>query len=1288
MSIQTNYEGAPTQQKTRLSPGETHCELTVGSMNLKGFCDPLKQQEFLHIISATSVDVCLVQELKLTPLQVSSFNEFSTEFELVVPLLKPDLIRYDTGFLVRRGVSFELIMPHTSYLLFIKVKSLTKGDNPIVIGNVHGPNATKATWWTEACNEYTTVAETTAIHLLGGDFNLTLVIEDRSPQVELESGHNQLRQLLALHALEDIYDSKYPDMREFTHTQVNHDGTTSLGRIDRMYGTSAITDWTRNWATINTKISDHYLIVCSINSRSTTPKTKASPRLGVGSLQVPAVDSKISEIIATATSWSEVITNISKSIPMLNELGAKKLYSKVKGLLNKRHKIKQGNNCTAEIDEKIATLYHESHYLAAKTEKLLRARLGIAYLTLRPPSGVMKSKGSQAISELAGEDKIVHSTPKEMGVIAHAFYQDLYKKQEPSAIDMEEAIRVLKLEKDPLRLDIIQEEALTKSSAAFTSNELTFAISSLKNGKSPGPDGIPNEFFKQFKGKIQKLLLEEFNAVLNGTRTLGGADMGTIVLLFKKGDAKSLSNYRPITLLNTTYKLFTAMLAKRLSRAVAPLIHKSQHAFLPGRNIFDAIYEAQTFLKEAESMHLAEAALLMLDQAKAYDKTSQTFMYKVLEVLRLPAQTVNCIRNLYRGFQAKINLNGVLSPCVSVEQGVKQGDPLSCILFVCIMETLGSLVRHATKRDDAITLFADDASINVSCLRTDWPKLQAPLKSFCAATMAVFNEGKTEVLLLGNKRADYPADLPEPAVRGQSVRCLGAPIGIDLNYEQIAREKLDKLLVDAKKINLTNLTVRERRHTMQIWVYSKLVFLMGCYAFPKTLLSDFDAAIHALTFKGRTTPWATLEALTLSPLDGGLGGTNARQIMDLAHYRIAGGLVNLHERPQKNWEQRLVSIWIKESLNRSRSTSALHSDALPQGRIEALLVNPFLQDITDVGILKGAWPPLFSAVLQTWRNSEVELDLSVKFNKRALPIAYSIFLPQGSRTPAWQSVNIMYTRSNVVSWGDLADASQPTYTGHLLGTSEQGVLRKVTTFMDLTPVSKATLLAASTEQPEGYMPSWIGLAVKVTIKKVRGNGYNNEKIMPLLPHANRRYALARSQGTPMISPNWGKFWRLRHEEPLMEFLYRLVHNKLRVGTRMPLAVDNQCPSCGGIESRDHLLFHCPTTQPFCQKVRDWSNTQVREGIMSVRTPLLDLITAKVENPVAEKLWHIGFAHYLWYLWKRRNLRKYASEVYPCTEMLVAEWKLATRSRLQDLDQELGWFTPAGQQPNQIHREAD
>ena len=107
----------------------------------------------------------------------------------------------------------------------------------------------------------------------------------------------------------------------------------------------------------------------------------------------------------------------------------------------------------------------------------------------------------------------------------------------------------------------------------------------MKSNKSPGSDGIQPEFYASFWTDIKHLLLDSFNSTYQTGELSTTQKRGIINLIFKKNDKNLLSNWRPITLLNTDYKILAHVLANRLKKVIPKLVNTDQSGYIKGRNM-------------------------------------------------------------------------------------------------------------------------------------------------------------------------------------------------------------------------------------------------------------------------------------------------------------------------------------------------------------------------------------------------------------------------------------------------------------------------------------------------------------------------------------------------------------------------------------------------------------------------------------------------------------------------------------------------------------------------------
>ena len=150
--------------------------------------------------------------------------------------------------------------------------------------------------------------------------------------------------------------------------------------------------------------------------------------------------------------------------------------------------------------------------------------------------------------------------------------------------DVEQEKQIEYLNKTPKwRLNPQQLEKLNKS---ITLEEIQQAWKKQKSGKSPGPDGLPAEYYKAF----EEILSPQFKKLTEDIESKGVISNSWkeahITLIHKDGTEKNkIKNYRPISLLNVDYKIFTTIWASRLKEILREIIHTDQTGFLPRRKL-------------------------------------------------------------------------------------------------------------------------------------------------------------------------------------------------------------------------------------------------------------------------------------------------------------------------------------------------------------------------------------------------------------------------------------------------------------------------------------------------------------------------------------------------------------------------------------------------------------------------------------------------------------------------------------------------------------------------------
>ena len=155
--------------------------------------------------------------------------------------------------------------------------------------------------------------------------------------------------------------------------------------------------------------------------------------------------------------------------------------------------------------------------------------------------------------------------------------------------------------------------------APLTNAKLTKVVQAFARGKSLGPYGLTAYFFQAYRS----FLSDDFTKMVNESIAMeqfpNGVTKGRITLLLKYGDRLSLTNWRPITILNTAYKIFAKALQRRFQPLLEEVIDSNQTTFLPLWFILDNILLTKKKIQWAKEFR-QDSIFLKLDFSKAYDK--------------------------------------------------------------------------------------------------------------------------------------------------------------------------------------------------------------------------------------------------------------------------------------------------------------------------------------------------------------------------------------------------------------------------------------------------------------------------------------------------------------------------------------------------------------------------------------------------------------------------------------------------------------------------------------------
>nr|GEW34835.1 RNA-directed DNA polymerase, eukaryota [Tanacetum cinerariifolium] len=359
-----------------------------------------------------------------------------------------------------------------------------------------------------------------------------------------------------------------------------------------------------------------------------------------------------------------------------------------------------------------------------------------------------------------------------------------------------------------------------------------------------------------------------------------------VALIPKINDPRFVSDYRPISLIGSLYKVVTKVLATRLSLVIWDLISDVQTTFLPNRQIIDEPFIINELLSWCNH-YKQQAMLFKVDFSKAYDSVRWDYLDDVLRFFG--SKWFSWISGSLISGMASILVNGSLTSEFQFHCGLKQGDPLDPYLFILIMESLhlsfsrvvdaglfkgiriGSslMISHLFYVDDAV--FIGEGSDN------NHTRIMHIFHCFSLSSGLRINILKSHLLGVSVPRdiVNNAATILGCLVMMTPFKYLGVMVGGNMSLVKAWDQVIGKLNSRLSKWKRNTLSIGGQLTLLKSILGSTLIYTMSIYKVPKLVLHSMEVIrrkfFYGIHGEDKKITWVSWSKVLAAKEYGGLG---------------------------------------------------------------------------------------------------------------------------------------------------------------------------------------------------------------------------------------------------------------------------------------------------------------------------------------------------------------------------------------------------------------------------------
>ena len=624
-------------------------------------------------------------------------------------------------------------------------------------------------------------------HIILGDFNFTLdQHKDRNREGDqITSSEARTASIFLKWArafsLVDIFREHRPNTAGYTfHRSGNASFPRPASRIDRIHASHSLSPHltTCKPVPVPPHLSDHLPLRVTLWPKEPIGKGSGPTRLQIHSLRDHTAHEAVREVVQS------LLCDVPMTPPDILAWWPQfknTLFQAIKALVRKGTHARRTGSIALDAEAGPKTRIFLKRQCTSPKDALRHTRWQWVHDKERPNPLLTKLLSPPSVSTQIPRLKTPSggniTSPASMASNLTAFFAQISSNPVVSESEQEDIITVFESNCTPLD----QHSAERAGSLSLSDEEVQSAIKQSNPRTAPGPDGIPMEIWKWTRDLTSPILAQVFAAMGSDLQQPKGFVHGLLFPIHKGGDKADPAMYRPITVLNTDYRILAKVLANRWAPLLGKAIGPEQNAFLPGRQLGDMALAMQLIphvLRETHKIPKPDKGVppgaLFVDFHKAYDTIDRLFLLRLMHAAKAPIPMLKWVALLLSNTTAQGIVNGYIGPSTQWEAGVRQGCPLSPLLYLFVAwalaiwmkNTQGVGIQFATTRITSLH-YADDTVLYIDkCDQPTIYKILQALTRFGLASGQRINPTKSTILpIVGSFTHNLPPTI------------LGIPVG-------------------------------------------------------------------------------------------------------------------------------------------------------------------------------------------------------------------------------------------------------------------------------------------------------------------------------------------------------------------------------------------------------------------------------------------------------------------------------------------------------------------------------